>query len=315
MGGVLRLDLIVATFNRCAMLRKTLDSVLAAPIPPTLEVVVTVVDNNSSDDTREVVAAYSREFGGRLKYLFEKEQGQCCAINAGIRATTGDVIGMIDDDEQVDPNWFVIVAQWFAAEGGDFIGGPYRPAWEIPPPTWIPFDYSGVIGCFDSVPEVRTFGSDPTVMLPGGNAVVRRSAFDRVGLYSPALLRNGDDDMYRRLLAAGLHGKYVPELAIYHHIPASRLTKSYYRSWVFRKGIYWGQESCQRPEPVPHLFGIPRYFFGNAVHSFRDLLGRVITGKVDSSCVMSAELHWWCLAGVLYGRHFCYEGGDRLPAG
>ncbi len=41
-------------------------------------------------------------FGGRLRYLFEKNQGKSWALNSGIAATSGDLLGIIDDDEE-DP--------------------------------------------------------------------------------------------------------------------------------------------------------------------------------------------------------------------
>jgi len=300
----MRLDVIVATFNRCASLRRTLDSLLAAPVPATLEVMVTVVDNNSSDDTRALVSSYEHRFYGRLRYLFEGQQGKSNALNTGIRATTGDLVGMIDDDESVDRAWFATVDQWFRKDDVDFIGGPYRPDWEAPPPAWLPSGYYGVLGAYDSISEVQTYGLDHFGMLPGGNAVIRRSIFDRVGLYSTTLFRYEDEDMYRRLLAAGARGKYVPELAIRHRIHATRLRKSYYRGWVFRLGVYLAWVQSQSPEAVPQVFGIPRYYYGRAVRSFAGLLGSAVTGKLNSSRVVSAELPWWNLAGLLYGRCF-----------
>jgi hypothetical protein len=110
--------------------------------------------------------------------------------------------------------------------------------------------------------------------------------------------------MYRRLLSAGARGKYVPELAIHHRIHRTRLRKSYYRRWVFQLGVYLAQLQRQLPEPVPHVLGIPRYHYGRAVRSFTASLGKAVTGKLDSSRVVAAELSWWSLAGLLYGRHF-----------
>ena len=52
---------------------------------------VTVVDNNSKDATREVVESNMPAFEGRLRYLFEKNQGKSWALNLGIAATSGDL--------------------------------------------------------------------------------------------------------------------------------------------------------------------------------------------------------------------------------
>jgi hypothetical protein len=61
----------------------------------------------------------------------------------------------------------------------------------------------------------------------GGNAV-RKSAFERVGMYSPDSAAVGKafcrTKMLSRLRSADIPGMYVPDLIIYHHIPAERLT-------------------------------------------------------------------------------------------
>ena len=46
--------------------------------------------------------------------------------------------------------------------------------------------------------------------------------------------------MYHRLLARGARGRYVPDLVIYHHVPAARLTKRYFRRWCFWRGVSLG---------------------------------------------------------------------------
>ncbi len=304
----LQIDVILATYNRCKQLQTALDSLLRAHIPADLDVTIVVVDNNSTDDTRAVVQAYEPQFQNRLRYIFEGRQGKSFALNAGIAGTHGNLVGMIDDDERVDERWFDIVQEWFSKSDVDFIGGPCKPNWEIQPPEWVPYNYPGVIGIIDEVQEVRTFGQDYHGMLMGGNAVIRRSIFEKVGLYSPRLGRTHkqllsceDEDMYERLLAAGARGKYVPELIIYHYIPASRLMKSYYRKWFFWRGVSKFEMNRQRPEPVPHILGVPRYLYGRVVRDSMRALTKALSGKSRSSEIFSAELRLWDLAGWLYG--------------
>ena len=101
-GGSLTLDVIIPTYNRAALLKHTLESLLAALPPVGLAVQITVVDNNSSDDTPQVVAQYQERFaraGLKLDYLFEPQQGRSHALNRGIAETHGTLIGLIDDDE------------------------------------------------------------------------------------------------------------------------------------------------------------------------------------------------------------------------
>ena len=53
------LDVIVPTYNRQDMLKRMLDSLFAAEKPAELKVHITIVDNNSKDNTRQVVESYA----------------------------------------------------------------------------------------------------------------------------------------------------------------------------------------------------------------------------------------------------------------
>src|SRR5262245_6985509 len=105
-NNVLRLDVVIPTYNRAGLLKLTLESLLTAPIPSGLEVKVTVVDNNSNDGTKSLVQSFQKKFGERIGYQFESKQGRSHALNAGIISTTGDLVGMVDDDEEIDSSWY-----------------------------------------------------------------------------------------------------------------------------------------------------------------------------------------------------------------
>ena len=187
----MQLDVILPTYNRHALLERALQSLLAAEVPSGLAVKVTVVDNNSQDKTPSVVKSFEGGFQGRLNYLFEPQQGKSFALNTGIAATSGELIGMVDDDEEIDRFWFVRANEIFTQNELDFIGGPYVPRWGAPPPSWLPSRYSGVIGAFNLGPKRRPYGADTT--LPGGNVVIRRSTLNRLLPYSTVLGPHGDD--------------------------------------------------------------------------------------------------------------------------
>ncbi len=65
------LDVILPTFNREALLRRTIDSLERARRPAGLDVRILVVDNASTDGTQALVREAAPRFGGRLTYLFE----------------------------------------------------------------------------------------------------------------------------------------------------------------------------------------------------------------------------------------------------
>jgi GT2 family glycosyltransferase len=144
----------------------------------------------------------------------------------------------------------------------------------------------------------------------GGNAVIRRSVFDSIGLYSTKLGRSGkgllseeDAEFYRRLCVAGLHGMYTPDLIIYHHIPADRLTRKYHRRWCYWRGVSQGLSDREFRAPVRYLLGVPRYRIGRAVRGLVTLPRHLLLTH-EPGQAFADELATWDLLGFVYGKHF-----------
>ena len=313
----MKLDVVVPTYKRSELLRRTIASLLRAPVPPGLEVTILVVDNNSKDETEQVVREMQAGAAERVVYVRETHQGLSYARNAGIRAGTGELIGFIDDDEEVGEEWFQVVAREFSDEATQFIGGPYLPNCAVPMPGWLPPGYNGVIGVIEPKPRTR-FAPPFPGNLQGGNAVLRRTVFDRIGLYSGKLGRSGkgllseeDAELYRRIQAAGLLGFHVPDLVIYHSIPEDRLTRKYHRRWTYWRGVSQGIADQELKEPVAYLLGVPRYRIRKAILGLllwpRHMLSRNGFGRA-----FAGELSTWDLVGFIYGKYFA--GLDKLYA-
>jgi glucosyl-dolichyl phosphate glucuronosyltransferase len=305
----LTLDVVVPTYKRSHLLRKTLTSLLQAHVPEGLTVCVIVVDNNSPDDTAEVVREMQHGAPVQVQYVRERKQGLSHARNAGIAAGAADLIGFIDDDEEVDASWYDVVAREFADQSVEYVGGPYLPNWVTPVPDWLPPGYHAAIGAIPPKPRAL-FGKELGANLMGGNAVVRRRVFDQVGTYAPhlgrsnkGLLSEEDAEFFRRLEKAKIRGLYVPDLIIYHYIAPDRLTRSYHRRWVLWRAISQGVLDREIREPVPYLGSIPRYRLGKA---FRSLLSipRDRLRKGGKGLAFADELATWDLAGFIYGKHF-----------
>jgi glucosyl-dolichyl phosphate glucuronosyltransferase len=306
----MRLDVLIATYNRAALLARTLESLLAAERPAGLDVGVTVIDNRSTDSTKAVVDSFVPRFNGRLQYLYESRPGRSHALNSGIAATHGDLVGMIDDDEEVDRRWLVTIASAFEDRSTDFIGGPYVPRWGGERPAWLGTAYKAAVGWVDGGPGIQQYGPGFDGMLMGGNAIVRRQVMQRVGPYSADLGRSSDGrllscedrDMFNRLMAAGAKGYYRPDLVILHYVPPERLTKHYFRRWSFWHGVSLGVLDRRRPAAVPMVLGVPRYMVGLAVRAALDTSRRIFARR-EPARMFKNELAWWDLVGFFYGKH------------
>ena len=304
----MQLDVVIPTYNRGALLKQAIDSLLRARVPAELSVKIIAVDNNSNDNTKAVISELAETSNGRVSYVFEKQQGRSPALNAGIAAATGDLIGFIDDDEEIDEAWYETILSAFKNNQVDFIGGPYVPRFEGDVPEWLPKDHTAVVGIVDGGDKVVPFDESYPGMLMGGNAVFRRQVLERVGSYSTALGRSGtrllsceDEDMYQRLRAAGARGLYLPQLIVYHFIPRERLTKRYHRSWCFWQSVSSAVLDRIRPKPVAYVWGVPRYFYGRAL---RGMLRLANLSNREPASRFSNELSLWELAGFFYGKHF-----------
>jgi glycosyltransferase involved in cell wall biosynthesis len=310
----MRLDLLIPTFRRPQLVRATLASVARATPPRAMEVAVTVINNDA-----EALVLEPAFFSGPypVRVLHERRRGKSAALNAGIAASTADYIGLVDDDEELAPDWFVVVERALETKQFDFIGGRATLLPAAGMPAWLPPGYPAVLGSADNGPEPVLYGPDFEGMLMGGNAVISRALLRAVGPYSTALGPRADrrlcscedEDMYLRLLEAGARGQYRPDLVVHHHVHPDRLQKRYFRSWCFWNGASKAALS-RRHGHGRHIAGVPRYVYGEAFRGWLRWLGTAITGGPASKRTAS-ELPSWHLAGRLYGRYLQRDAPRR----
>lgn len=306
---MLSLDVLIPSRNRARQLSRAIESLLAARVPDGLTVTIVPIDNGSTDETAARLEWFCARYRDRIRLVHERRCGKSRALNAGISATHGDLVGMIDDDEEIDRGWYEAILKAFTERPElDFIGGPYRPVWSEVPPEWIPHDYLAVLGDVDSGTAEQDFGPEYGGILKGGNAVIRRDALLRAGPYAeylgPAgaarLLSCEDEEMYWRLLKSGARGRYLPSLIVHHHVSAARLSPGYFRRWCFWRGVSRGLMDRAHPLPVRYLAGVPRFLYGAAARGVKRAVSNQLEGRSGS---LSDELKAWDLAGYLWGRH------------
>ena len=283
---------LICTYNRAAFLGETLDS-LACSRVSSLRWNVIVVDNNSTDQTREVVMSRLADYPVALEYLFEPRQGKSHALNTGLAATSAAIVLFTDDDVRVTEEWVeASCAAMLDDPSIDYTGGPVRPIWEAPCPAWLDLerpDLWGTLAILDYGPEPFVFEERRRVPL-GANMAVRRALIDRIGGFDPELGRKGDSllgqeqaEFFCRSRAVGARGLYVPAMGLQHHVPARRLTKDYFRRWWYWKGV--SKARLERRHPItelgidlrqaPTVAGVPRFMVGSAL---RDAVAWVGTG-------------------------------------
>src|SRR5579862_9670819 len=99
------ISVTIQTYNRAAELRRTLESLARIDRTGATEHEVIVIDNNSSDHTREVVEAFHEAFAGLLRYIREPRQGLSHARQRAVAEARHEIVAFLDDDVDVDAHW------------------------------------------------------------------------------------------------------------------------------------------------------------------------------------------------------------------
>lgn len=309
--------ILICTYNREAMLGPTLDSIGALRCPPDVRWEVLVVDNNSTDETKAVVGGRQAAFPTLLRYAFEPRQGKSFALNTGCALAAGAVIAYTDDDVRLPAGWLEsAVRPLIDRPDIAYTGGPVRPMWELPPPSWLePFgNLGGTIAVKDHGESPFTFEDRRRTPL-GVNMAVRRELVERVGGFRVDLGRTGGSllgqeqaEFFYRTRAIGARGLYVPQMVLDHHVPACRLTHNYFRRWWYWKGI--SQARVHRIHGrtelgvdltgVPRLFGVPLFIVRSLVTDALGALRALLGGRVKTA--VEREMMAWYAAGYVMER-------------
>jgi glycosyltransferase involved in cell wall biosynthesis len=240
----MRITVIVCTFNRCQSLEKALRSIAVQDLPSSDEWEVLVVDNNSTDRTREIVESFSHEYHGRFRYLLEREQGLSFARNAGVREASGEILAFTDDDVIVEPGWVQNLTSSLRSGGFAGSGGRILPQRTVSPPRWL--DLSGPLSLLGTLCAYRDPGDAPANFEDppyGANMAFRREMFRKYGCFRTDLGHSPgnkvgfeDTEFGHRLLAGGERLSYVPSAVVYHEVDESKMRKDYFLSWWFDFG-------------------------------------------------------------------------------
>lgn len=112
----MRVSVLVSTCNRCEKLRTLLDTLKTNGSAGLTETEVLVIDNNSSDATKQVVAEYTCLENPVFRYLWESRPGKSRALNAAIREARGDIIAFTDDDCIPSRGWVETILKEFESD-------------------------------------------------------------------------------------------------------------------------------------------------------------------------------------------------------
>lgn len=259
------LSFALCTYNRSERLPQLISEMRAQTCSMPFEVLI--VDNNSSDDTREVVSRIAETPGTPVRYVLEPEQGIPYARNRAIAEALGsDFLVFMDDDELPHPGLLEAAVQALTEGGARCAGGKVKVI--FPPgarPKWLVDDLLAFLAEVDYGDEPFWIRDRSTPIWTANIAYDMNLFRDNSDLrFDPRYNRRGhavgggsDAVMLWNLLESAEPIRYRPDMVVDHHVDTWRLRRRYFLKLHFISGRKFGQ--FQMGDYPRTVFGVPPF--------------------------------------------------------
>jgi glycosyltransferase involved in cell wall biosynthesis len=236
-----QITFIICTYNRAHYLDDTLKSLIANR-PDNQNFELLVVDNNSSDNTADVVQKHQQN-SEAVRYVKETKQGLSHARNRGIEEADTPYLVFLDDDiqatESLIPGWQSFFADYPEAVAA---GGKNHVQFDDPRPPWMSYFLLPLLAYHDLGDTIKKYSSGNYPV--GCNMGFRKDIFDQVGLFDTDLGRKGkslnageEKELFKRIRQLDKDVYYLPDAFLYHRVSAERLTIEYIRKQAYGLGL------------------------------------------------------------------------------
>jgi hypothetical protein len=260
----MNISVIIATYNRAAMLAGVLQRLERQRVPAGTSWEVLVVDNNSTDGTAETAAGYRDRLPVRV--VREPTPGKSHALNTGLAVSGAEWVLFTDDDVELPDGWVAAYAEGMARyPEADILGGPVTPTFgEGASPFWqraaeqvrevrLAFTVAGE-GLAEGL-QVAEMG-----LFPGANFAMRRRIgrrfCTRVGPVPGGHWILEEILLQTQAIGDGARLAFLPKAAVGHPVPPSRQSHAYLRDYH-----YWAGRSAIRASTEPRGMRVYNEFF------------------------------------------------------
>jgi glycosyltransferase involved in cell wall biosynthesis len=215
----MKISVIVPTYNRAKILSMAVESLIKQDFNK-LNYEIVIVDNNSTDNTKEVAEKYQKENPDTvIRYVFEPSQGLVFARHAGVRESKYDVLSFTDDDGILSPKWLNEIARLFEMNREVVaVAGKILIKWDETPPQWV-ISYERLLGKLDYGDKIRI---EKGLNINGGNFSIRKEVLLQLGGFNPDqigewLIGDGEVGLCRKIHNAGYLIGWAPEALMEHY--------------------------------------------------------------------------------------------------
>lgn len=224
-------SIVIPTYNRADLLGQTIESCINQSYSrDKFEIII--ADNNSKDNTKEVVENYIENSDVRIRYIFEPRQGAHYARNTAAKQSDSEILYFTDDDMIAEKNMLENIEKIFNLDYNiAVVGGKVLPKWEFEPPEWlIKYFKNGALSLIEKSEKLIIASYD--IGIYSCHQAIRRNVLLECGGFNPDIIKdkligNGETGLNIKILNAGYNFAYTDDAVTYHVIHRSRMTQKY----------------------------------------------------------------------------------------
>lgn len=240
MSKIPEISVAVCTYNRTDVLPKCLESLANQSAEKELFEVL-IIDNNSTDNTKQITSDFC-EKSLNFKYIFEEKQGLSQARNRAIDEAKGTYLAYIDDDAIADKEWvekIIFVIQNYKNIAA--FGGKILPWYNTEKPKWFKEEFG-----------LRSWGDEHLQLslqnypfgLSGSNMIFKKDILAKYNGFSAEYGMTGnkiafgeESLLFNKMLRNNENVQYFPDLFVYHLVSE----KSFSLKNTFKRSVQNGK--------------------------------------------------------------------------
>ena len=298
----MKLSVIIPTKNRAVLLGKALESIINQSLNQN-EFEVIVVDNGSTDNTKEIVKDFNIRIEN-LRYFYDATPGLHVGRHIGMKEAKSDILVYLDDDVELFSDHLQNVLISFEDQTVVLVGGKNLPKFESAPPQWLEdlWNEKNIVGQL----SILDLGDECKEINPGYiwgcNFSIRKSVLIEANGFHPdgmpqKLIKfrgDGETSVSNYVKNREYKALYNPQASLYHYIPNNRMTEEYFCKRMYNQGISDSYTTLRKYQ------------------KFSDLQNRE-SKKIDNAQSLQEKMNNAYLDGYIFHQKECKEDKNLFP--
>lgn len=236
--------------NRASLFKLAIQSFCQQNFPVN-QYEVLVIDNGSTDNTKDITGNVITEFPShQIHYFYEPVPGLLSGRHRGALEAKGRILTFVDDDIEADVNWLQAINESFDDPTIQIVGGRNLPKYEVEPPEWLDWFWSehpygklcGELSLLDFGKKIRDIDAN---YVWGLNFSIRNSALFELGGFHPDCIPkhlqyfqgDGETGLTQKANLRGYRAIYQPNALVFHSVSKDRMKYEYFNKRYFYQGV------------------------------------------------------------------------------